>query len=190
MATTHRRAAVALKFAGEDLVASSAGPRKDRSANRLARQGTTSVQQPFPLEIQVPLLAGVAKAAAALHARSDGSTVSVTEGNLLGHSRFAVSIYPEKSAELTGAPTRDLLFAFAILNANLLCRPDHALGTWFDSQRNRHVLDVVVCPKSLETAIRFGIDHRQQAIFDLKEAIEILLVSIPEALVEVRREED
>jgi hypothetical protein len=137
------------------------------------------------------LLAVAAKTAAALHAQSLGSTVSVTEGSLLGRSRFAVSIYPEKSAGLTGAPTRDLLFAFGILNADLLLLPDHALGTWFDCQRNRHVLDVVVCLPSLQSAICLGIDHGQQAIFDLKEAREISLVSIPEAhLVEVRREED
>jgi hypothetical protein len=128
---------------------------------------------------------------AALHAQSRGSTVSVTEGNLLGRSRFAVSIYPEISVQLSGPPTRDLLFAFAILNADLLMQPDHALGTWFDRLRNRHVLDVVVCPASLTTAISLGIDNRQRAIFDLEEAREIALFSVPEMHpVEVLREED
>jgi hypothetical protein len=73
-----------------------------------------------------------------------------------------------------------LLFAFAILNADLLIQPNHALGTWFDRRRNSHVLDLVVCPESLDAAICLGIKHGQQAIFDLKQAREISLVSAPE----------
>jgi hypothetical protein len=83
-----------------------------------------------------------------------------------------------------------LLFAFAILNVDLLIQPHHALGTWFDRRRNRHVLDVAVCPESLAIAISLGINHGQQAIFDFKEAREIALVSAPEVRpVEFRREE-
>lgn len=190
MATTYRKATSALRSGERNWLAFPALSRKDRSSNTLSRQDAKSVEQFCPLEIVVPLLAAAAKMAALLHAKSHGSTVSVTEGNLLGHSRFAVSIYPEASAELTGPPTPDLLFAFAVLNADLLLLPDHALGTWFDCQRNRHVLDVVVCLTSLHTAICLGIDHGQQAIFDLREAKEISLASIPEACrVEVTREE-
>lgn len=190
MATTYRRAAAAIRRGGAGLPGSSAGLRKYSNPNNLPGQDTSSVDQLSPLEIVVPLLAVVAKTAAALHTHSHGSTVSVAEGNLLGRPRFAVSIYPENSVQLFGPPTRNLLFAFAILNADLLIQPDHALGTWFDRRRNRHVLDVAVCPESLDTAISLGINHGQQAIFDLKEAREIALVSAPEVhLVEVRREE-
>jgi hypothetical protein len=50
-----------------------------------------------------------------------------------------------------------------------LLLPDHALGTWFDRKQNRHVLDVIVCPDSLDAAVCLGIKDRQQAIFDLEE---------------------
>ena len=177
MATTYRKTTSAFQSGEENLLASPAVSRKYRSATTLARQDVRFVEQLCPLEIVVPLFAAMAKTAAALHAQSNGSTVSVTEGNLLGRSRFAVSIYPENSAELTGAPTQDLLFAFAVLNGDLLLLRDHALGTWFDCQRNRHVVDVVVCLSSLHKAISLGIDHGQQAIFDLKKARETSLVS-------------
>lgn len=190
MATTYRRAADAIRRGGVRLPGSSVGLRKYSNPNNLPGQDTGAVDQLSPLEMMVPLLAVVAKTAAALHAQVHGSTVSVAEGNLLGRSRFAVSIYPENSVQLSGPPTRDLLFAFAILNADLLIQPDHALGTWLDRRRNRHVLDIAVCPESLATAVSLGINHGQQAIFDLKEAREIALVSAPEVHpVEVRREE-
>jgi hypothetical protein len=190
VATTYRRAAVTTRRGGEGLPGSSVGSRNYSNPNNLPSQDTSPVDRLSPLEIVVPLLAVVAKTAAALHAQLYGSTVSVAEGNLAGRPRFAVSIYPENSVQLSGPPTRDLLFAFAILNADLLIQPDHALGTWFDRRRNRHVLDVAVCPESLATAISLGINHGQQAIFDLKEAREVALVSGPEVHpADVRREE-
>lgn len=182
MANTLRKAAAAFLQTREDVLAQSVGSRKHRIANGLARQGTQSPEKPCRLEILVPMFAAAAETAAVLHARSNGSTVSATCGNLLGRSGFAVSTYRDKSIETTEVPTRDLLFAFALLNANLLLRPGHALGTWFDCRRKRHVLDVVVCLASLESAIRLGRDHGQQAIFDLKEAREISLGSVSEAL--------
>ena len=169
MATTYRRAAAVIRRGGEGLPGSSVGSRKYSNPNSLRGQDAGPVDQFSPLEILVPLLAVVAKTAAALHAQSNGSTVSVAEGSLLGRLRFAVSIYPENSVHLSGPPTEDLLFAFAILNADLLIQPDHALGTWFDRRRNRHVLDVVVCRESLDTVISLGINHGQQAIFDLRQ---------------------
>jgi hypothetical protein len=71
-----------------------------------------------------------------------------------------------------------LLFAFGIVNADLLFLPDHALGTWFDSLRNQHVLDVVVCPSSLCEAIHLGRRYGQKALFDLQTAKIITLQSI------------
>jgi len=189
VATTYRKATTALPLGGEDQLGSSAVSRKNRSAKYFARQGAKSVDQAYRLEMVVPLFAVMAETAAALHAQWYGSTVSVTGGNLLGRSHFAVSTYPERSVELTGAPTRDQLFAFAVLNSELLLQPNHALGTWFDSQRQRHTLDVVVCCDSLDKAISLGRNQAQQAIFDLKEAREILLTFASGAADEFSREE-
>lgn len=191
MATTYRKATVSLNPGEEAPSGPSARARKHRSASNLDRQGTPSARRHCPLEIVVPLFAVLADTAAALHAQSGGSTVSVAEGNLLGRSRFAVAIYPKNSVELPELPTRDLLFAFALLNTGLLLRPDHALGTWVDSWRKLHILDVVVCPASVGTAIRLGNEHGQEAIFDLKKAREILLLPAPALCpVELRREEN
>jgi hypothetical protein len=57
----------------------------------------------------------------------------------------------------------------------LLLLPDHALGSWFDGEQNRHILDVVVCPLSLEEAIRLGTRYGQKAIYDLEAGREISL---------------
>jgi hypothetical protein len=100
----------------------------------------------------------------------------VTDGNLAGLSRFAVSTCPERTEELVKAPTWKVLFAFALLNSDLLLRPTHAMGTWFQSRRKRHILDVVVCPSSLDEAIRLGIRHSQEAIYDLKAGREIAVM--------------
>jgi hypothetical protein len=89
---------------------------------------------------------------------------------MAGTARFAVSIYPQRSADLAAPPAWELLFAFAVINADLLLLPDHALGTWLDHFRNRHVLDVVVCPSSLSEAIELGRRYCQKAIFDLRSA--------------------
>jgi hypothetical protein len=118
----------------------------------------------------------MATTATTLHAQHAGSTVSVTDGNMAGLPRFAVSTHPERTAELANAPTWTLLFAFAVLNSDLLLVPGHAMGTWFQNQRKRHVLDVVVCPSSLDEAIRQAISNRQEAIYDLEHGREISLV--------------
>lgn len=190
MATTYRRAMAAFLYREGNLIGPSTGSLKERNPDKLARQVGDSAEHLCSLENAVSLLSAVAEMSATLHAKSHGSTVSTTEGNLLGRPLFAVSIYPQKSIALSKALTRDLAFAFAILNADLLLLSDHALGTWFDSERNRHVLDVVVCVPLLNRAISLGLDHGQRAIFDLKEAREISLVSNCAAMaIEVAREE-
>jgi hypothetical protein len=74
-----------------------------------------------------------------------GSTVSVIYGNLVGKPLYAVSIFPGRTVELNAPPTWQQLFAFALLNRDLLLRPEFGLGTWFDALRGLHVLDVVIC---------------------------------------------
>lgn len=109
----------------------------------------------------------------ALHTISGGSTVSLFEGNLLGRSLFAVSIYPERSVELQEFPSRSQLWAFAMHNADLLTLRGHALGSWIRKENDRHVLDVVVCLPQLEDAIWLALMFSQEAIFDLRSELEI-----------------
>lgn len=176
MANTRRKITIPLSNGRIDHTV----PRVDRSKHNtsrdIARQEGYEITSHY-LQVIVPSIAKMASTAAALHAERDGATVSVYDGNMSGVPRFAVSIYPERSVELTVAPTRDALFAFTILTFDLLCLPDHALGTWFSRAQNLHILDVVICPISLDDAIDLGLRHGQKAIFDLGAGKEISLTS-------------
>jgi hypothetical protein len=188
VATTYRKATVTPRK--ESPSCSTVGLRKHHNVNRLDRQDRIAHGTSHRLVTFVPLFAAIASTASSLHARTHGSTVSVFDGNLLGRSYFAVSQYPERSVELGAAPTRDMLFAFAILNADLLLQVHHALGTWFNSRHGTHVLDVVLCLRSFKDAVRIGRDGGQQAIFDLRNAKEISLTPAHKApAIEFFREE-
>jgi len=144
------------------------------NSNGLARQEAPSPTQ-NNIETTVPQIAKMAATATALHAQWSGSTVSISEGNMAGFSCFAVSPYPERTVELAVAPTWNLVFAYAVLNSDLLLLAGHALGTWCHRQRKYHVLDVVVCLSSLDKAIRLGLSQGQEVIYDLKAGREISL---------------
>ena len=66
------------------------------------------------------------------HSKTHGSTVSLIHGNMAGQKLFSVSIYPERTFELWESPTRQELFDFAKANVDLLLKPGHAIGTWFN----------------------------------------------------------
>jgi len=174
---TTRRETTAFRRAGQESLLGSGGVRsKYNRVSRLAcQEGSTSL--PSLLEAIVPVIAKMARTAAAvLDAEPSGSTVSVSIGNMRGLPRFAVSVYPKCTVELTVLPNWELLFAFGVMNADLLLQPNHAIGTWYDKLRKRHVLDVVICPWVLDDAIRLGIQHGQRSIYDLSKGTEIPLV--------------
>ncbi|MDP9049501.1 MAG: hypothetical protein M3O31_02095 [Acidobacteriota bacterium] len=162
MATTLRKTTASPAAVRDGLPRLSRGQYKYHTVNYLERQEGSGV-----LEAVIPLIA-TAKIAADLHAQGAGSTVSIGGRNMAGTARFAVSIYPERSAELAIPLSWEFLFAFAVINADLLLLPDHALGTWFDNFQKQHVLDVVACLSSLSEAIHLGRRKGQRAIFDLQ----------------------
>ncbi len=86
---------------------------------------------------------------------------------MVGRKLFAVSIYPERTIELTVQPSWRQLFVFVLANLDLLLQPDRALGTWFDDLRGVHVLDVVICVSDRDTALDLGLRFHQRSIFDL-----------------------
>lgn len=146
MANTRRKTTVYLPASPAGTRVASRERSKYNTSLRLHRQdisGPRFFSRPF--EAVVPLLANMTTTAAMLHAQGSGPTVSVTDGNMAGFPRFAVSTHTERIAGQAKAPTWNLLFAFAALNSDLLLLPDHAMGTWFQNQRSHHVL-VVVCP--------------------------------------------
>jgi hypothetical protein len=102
-----------------------------------------------------------------LHSGSNGATVSLSKGNMVGRKLFAVSIYPERAIELTARPSWRQLFVFVLANLDLLLKPGRALGTWFDDLQGVHVLDVVICLSDRDTALALGLRSHQRSIFDL-----------------------
>ena len=112
----------------------------------------------------------------ALHNRTNGSTVSLVNGDMAGMKLFSVSIYPSRSIMLWERPSWEALFEFIKANLDLLLRPGHACGTWFNDRECVHCLDVVIMVRNRDAAIEMGRCSGQLAIFDLGASREI---SIP-----------
>jgi hypothetical protein len=108
-----------------------------------------------------------------LQSLTNGATVSLQDGNLTGRRLFAISIYPERSVALPAVPTWHNIFAFVSLNVDLIVKPCHAFGLWFDDAEGVHVLDVVICLPDRRTALELGQTFNQTSIFDLAARREI-----------------
>jgi hypothetical protein len=109
----------------------------------------------------------------AQHNRTNGSTVSLTDGDMAGKKLFSVSIYPSRSISLWERPSWDELFEYTKANLDLLLKPGHAMGTWFFDYELMHVLDVVVCLPDRDEALDLAKRYRQLAIYDLQLRREI-----------------
>jgi hypothetical protein len=94
---------------------------------------------------------------------------------MAGQQFYAVGTYPECSFECVAKPSWELLFAYAILNANLLFLPNHALGTWYNRPRNLHEIEVVRCVRNLQVALALGQHSKQYSIYDLRRLQEIAI---------------
>src|SRR5208337_3053430 len=120
-------------------------------------------------------IAGAVDTSHALHNRTNGSTVSLIHGSMADKKLFSVSIYPSRSITLWERPSREELFEYAKANLDLLLKPAHALGTWFNDWSLCHVLDVVVLVRNRDDAVELGLRSDQVAIFDLEARREILI---------------
>ena len=118
-------------------------------------------------------IAGAVDTSFAQHNRTNGSTVSLVHGTMVGKQLFSVSIYPGRSITLWDRPSWNELFEFAKANLELLLRPAHALGTWFNDWELVHVVDVVVCVPDRDAALDLGLRFEQVAIYDLDARREI-----------------
>jgi hypothetical protein len=110
-----------------------------------------------------------------LHSAGGGATVSLIHGNLAGQKCYAVSVHPERTIELPSAPGAAELFTFVLNNLSLLLGPERALGTWVNTEKCTHVVDVVACVSDREMALELGSQFRQLSIFDLAAGREILV---------------
>jgi hypothetical protein len=118
-------------------------------------------------------IAGAVNVSFAQHNKTNGSTVSLAHGNIVGKKLFSVSIYPSRSIKLWERPSWEELIEYAHANLDLLSRPGHALGTWFDDFELIHCLDVVVLVRDRDDATELGLRFEQVAIFDLEARQEI-----------------
>ena len=113
----------------------------------------------------------------ASHRATGGATVSLSEGNLIGLPLFAVAGFPGRSVDLSEPPDPANIYAFISSNIDILQYPGLAVGSWFDTRQEIHVLDIVLCTQSRELAVNLAIQFRQQSIYDLAGCQEIVIVS-------------
>jgi|ERR1700722_9060236 len=122
---------------------------------------------PPSLEALTASMVRLVDAACEVHSDSTGATVSLTDGDMVGQKLFAVSIYAERSVGLPARPTWQNIFAFVWLNVDLLVKPGHAFGLWFDKSEHTYVLDVVICLSSRRTALELGRMFGEKSIYAL-----------------------
>jgi hypothetical protein len=118
-------------------------------------------------------LADLVNAAFASHNRTNGSTASFSRGDMKDEKLFVVSIYPDRAKEFVERPTWQELFDYAKANLDLLLKPNHACGTWFNDYDLVHIADVVICIPDRDVALELGRRFDQLAIFDLEARREI-----------------
>lgn len=153
------------------------------TADHAIRQETSRAVLPLR-DPAISLIVRAVDTAFALHNKKDGATVSLPYGDMAGRKFFAVSTYPARTIKLWERPTWEQLFDFAKANLELLLKPNHAIGTWYDGWECVHVFDVVLLvadrDAALETALRFG----QKAIFNLASRREISVLRPNAALLQ------
>jgi len=94
---------------------------------------------------------------------------------MAAQKQFAVSVYPERTIEFRDTPRWQDVAEFVVLNLNLLLRPCHAFGSWFNEPKHTHVFDIVVCLRDRQTALELGQRFNQVSIFDLDNLQEIMI---------------
>src|SRR5665213_2349365 len=128
----------------------------------------------------ISCLADLVNAAFASHNRTNGSTASFSCGDMKDEKLFIVSINPDRAKEFVERPSWQELFEFAKTNLDLLSKPDHALGTWFNDWNLVHIFDIVICIPDRDVALELGRRFDQLAIFDLEARREIPISRVPQ----------
>jgi hypothetical protein len=101
-----------------------------------------------------------------------GATMNLTKGSLAGTPNYSVSIYPERELIVKGELTTKQIESFIEKNKDLLNDPTNSLGIW-TNDKGQKVIDVVVTMSDKEAALKLGMQHKQDAIWDLLNMKEI-----------------
>src|SRR5579864_4530655 len=104
--------------------------------------------------------------------QTGGATYNLSKGNLVGTNAFAVAIYPDREQIVEGIDF-DTLEGYVAQNEDLLSNSNNSFGAWVSN--GKVYLDVVATVPTKEQAMELGYRHKQLAIFDLKNLVEIPL---------------
>ena len=103
------------------------------------------------------------------HFLNGGSTFSLTsKQNMSGQSGFCLSIFPDREKIIAEVLTKSKLQSYIEKNKDLLDRENVCLGTWTDSVSRKTYIDCIIIAKTKRLALKLAIDHKQNAIFNLK----------------------
>lgn len=87
---------------------------------------------------------------------------------------FSVSVYPEYELQLKSLRVASIA-SYISDHWDLLQKPNHAIGTWFNTENKTHYLDIVILVHDKDNAREFAEQHNQLAFFDLGNKEEIRL---------------
>ncbi len=113
------------------------------------------------------LLAHVPQVALTHQVAGGSSTNLVTGKDLGGTDNYTVSVHKGREALFTEAPTEQQLREYVEKNADLLSDPANILGTWYNKRDGLHYVDVSMTVPDVQSAIRLGREHKQEAVFYL-----------------------
>jgi len=118
-------------------------------------------------------VARLAPKIAEAHNKNNGATFSLYKGDRAGEDAYAISIFPERSLVIKDRPiTKEDIIDFVNRNADLFSNPFYNVRTWRKAGTSNY-LDVVVVVKDRAKALEYGRRAKQEAIFYLKDLVEI-----------------
>ena len=104
--------------------------------------------------------------------QTGGATYNLSKGNLVGTDAYAVAIYPDRE-QIVPQVDFDTVEGYLTQNEDLLNNSNNSFGAWVSGGKT--YLDVVATVKDKNQAMQLGLKHKQLAIFDLKNLVEIPL---------------
>ena len=108
----------------------------------------------------------VAEKQVTAHDANGGSTFTPAGKDLTGVDKYSVGSYPNRTEPVDNL-TPERLQVFKDKNADVLSQPNHAVGTWKDTDTGKHVLDVVKLYSNRDEAIAAGKAANQKSIYHL-----------------------
>jgi hypothetical protein len=120
----------------------------------------------------------VARRIVETHRQCGGSSITQTGENLYGRRGYAVSCYKGLEIVLDVAPVEQEILSYMYsqnVKETLARNPGAFVGTWADTDKGGHYLDVSQWVQTREDAVRLGREAGQLAVFDLEHGEAITL---------------